>query len=122
MNIKESEHWIQKQYIEWVRIATINHAELDLLFAVPNGEYRPVKVGIKLNNEGVKKGVPDIMFPFPLGEYHGMAIEFKRPGGTISNEQRKYLRSLRDLSKWAVSVCFSADEGINFTKKYLGIG
>lgn len=46
-------------------------------FAIPNGGHRDVRVAKKLKAEGVKPGVPDLMWPIVRGRYHGLFMELK---------------------------------------------
>jgi hypothetical protein len=69
--------------------------ELALLFAVPNGGHRDIRVAAKLKAEGVKAGVPDMCLPVPRGQFHGLWIELKAGKNTASTEQKWWLTELR---------------------------
>ena len=92
---------------------------LKLIFAVPNGGKRPVITGNKLKAEGVRKGIPDIMFPYSCKGFNGLAIEFKHPlTGRVSKEQSDYL-NLLGRNGWLVAICTDADAAIKTVKDYL---
>lgn len=73
-----------------------------MLHAVPNGGDREAWVGAKMKAEGVKKGVPDMFLPIPIGMYAGLVIELKIPkrytekDGGLSEHQMKWLWRMRD--------------------------
>lgn len=51
----------------------------------------------KAKQVGLEKGAPDLFVLEPRGGYHGLAIELKHPGGgTLSPEQKVWIRSLRE--------------------------
>lgn len=60
---------------------------LSLMFAIPNGGERNKIVASRLKAEGVKTGVSDVMLPVPMGGYHGLFIEMKKPGELKSTSQ-----------------------------------
>ena len=49
-----------------------------LWFAVPSGELRHIAVASRLQKEGVKRGVPDILVLEPRAGYHGLLLEMKK--------------------------------------------
>ena len=91
----------------------------DFLHAVPNGGYRNIKTAAILKTEGVKRGVPDVVLPYPCGKYHGLYIEMKRKkGGTLSREQRLWLEYLNSVGYLAV-CCKGFEQASAVIKKYL---
>lgn len=48
-------------------------------------------MAIKMASLGYTKGTPDWLCFEPRGKYHGMLIEFKKPGGVPSSEQLAFL-------------------------------
>jgi hypothetical protein len=114
-----TEHQEQVTVMQWVRLHERIWPDLRMLFAVPNGGARNAITGAHLKAEGVKKGVPDILFPCPVGAYPGLAIEMKRrKGGKVSTEQKEYMNWLREKGWW-VQVCRGADEAIEVLSAYL---
>jgi len=63
------------------------------IFAIPNGGLRNPKVGQKLKQEGVKKGVPDLFIPA-----WNTWVEMKRTkGGSLSPEQQDWIAYLASI-------------------------
>jgi len=55
-----------------------------LIFAIPNGEKRHIATAIKLKEEGVTSGIPDLYIPA-----WKVWIEMKRSkGGKVSKDQK----------------------------------
>lgn len=67
---------------------------------------------------GYLKGTPDVMIFEPRGQYHGLFIELKAPGGRISPEQIKVLGKLSSAG-YATAVCWSTLAAIEELEKYL---
>jgi hypothetical protein len=113
-----SEHQIQSGFFQWVRLAEKTDWRLKLLFAVPNGGLRSAKTAGMLWAEGVRAGVPDIMFPFPAGPFCGLAIEFKRPRKTTSEAQDEYIDLLINAG-WMAVICTDAEAAVRTVQDYL---
>ena len=61
----------------------------DLIYAVPNGDYRDIRTAVKLKAEGVKKGIADLTILWRDGRV--LFLEFKRSkGGVQSDAQRDF--------------------------------
>jgi len=115
-----TEHQIQSAFIEWVRYAEKQDDRLSLIFAVPNGGKRSPITGAIMKREGVKAGVPDIIFPLKTDAFNGLAIEFKTPKkGRTSDAQVDYMALLVKYG-WRVVKCTDAEAAINIVKDYLG--
>jgi hypothetical protein len=131
---KRSEHQEQCAVFDWAELMANQYPELDLMFAIPNGGVRPCNVantpkgafrysveGKKMKQEGVKKGVPDILLPVPKGIYHGLFIEMKRShGGVIREEQDTWLKNLAQQGYFVV-VCKGANAAMKVLKGYLSL-
>ena len=90
-----TENQEQALLFEWAAYNALKYPELKLLFAIPNGGYRPPKTAAILKATGVKAGVPDICLPVARGGYHGLYIELKRlNGGYLSSAQAIWLNNL----------------------------
>lgn len=59
------------------------------VFAVPNGGLRSKSEAARLKWVGVLAGVPDLCLVCPSGRI--CFIEVKRPGGRLSEEQKKFI-------------------------------
>ena len=67
-----------------------------LVFSVPNGGKRGKREAVRLKDEGVLAGIPDLVVAEPRGRFHGLYIEMKRrKGGRVTEEQRDKIRKLR---------------------------
>ena len=109
----------QMLLFEWAEYASITHPELAMMFAIPNGEYRPMRTAHSLHLQGVKAGVPDICLPIPRGGYGALYIELKRKrGGVVSEQQRAWIAALNRVGNKAV-VCKGFDEAKQAIEEYL---
>ena len=94
-----SEHGHQVAFFQWAAtISAIPH--MDMLYAVPNGGERNLKVAANMKAEGVKSGVPDVVWPVPCGRWAGLYLELKKPTvvnhalGGRSDKQVKWHKQL----------------------------
>ena len=93
--IATAEHVEQVRFVNWAKKRSLFDPVYSMLFAIPNGGKRSLRVGAKLKLEGVRAGVPDLMLPVARGGYHGLFIEMKRTeGGGLSKEQKQWKEKL----------------------------
>ena len=118
--IVPTEHEEQVALFQWAAANEGEHEELKLLFAVPNGGYRPMTTAAQLKAEGVRSGVPDCCLPVARGRFHSLWIEMKRKPNRPTEAQEHWISTLRDYGHSAV-VCYGAQEAIDVIKAYLGI-
>ena len=120
--IVPTEHEEQVALFQWAEANEGAVPELALLFAVPNGGYRPMATAAMLREEGVKAGVPDVFLPCRRQRYGGLAIELKRSDHSnhATPAQQEWIERLRAHGYKAV-VCYGAQEAIDTIKAYLGI-
>lgn len=110
----------QVTVVVWARWESCRTPALRWLYAVPNGGHRVRAVAARLQEEGVRPGVPDLVLPVARHGYHGLYIEMKRrKRGTVSKEQTKWLNALRSEG-YRAEVCAGADEAIAVLADYLG--
>lgn len=92
-------------------------------FAVPNGSNKSINQAKLFKAEGLRKGVPDLIFPVPdrQGKHIGLALEMKRPDGRgrVSVEQAEFLAKLQEAG-WATHVARSAEEAWHVIARHLG--
>ncbi len=100
----KSEGRIQAEAYEWFN-NTFTHLR-GLLYHVPNGELRDKITAAKLKAMGVVPGIPDIVFHYRQRTYF---FEFKKPGETISKDQKKIHKQL-DLQRFVVWVVDNLEE------------
>ena len=92
-----------------------------MMFAIPNGGLRNIKVAVKLKAEGVKSGVPDIFLAYPSRGMHGMFIEMKVGRNKPTENQRDYMFSL-SAAGYYCTTCYGADEALAEILWYLEKG
>src|SRR5262249_18679711 len=88
---RELERPHQVALIKWVRTVKNIYSVLRLLYAVPNGGDRNLRVARKLKAEGVLAGVADLCLPAARRGYHGLYLEMKSEEGGATKEQKKFL-------------------------------
>ena len=126
-----TEHQEQVTVMQWAHAMYLIFPEACLMFAIANGGLRPQRLtekkgelrqyspeGKKLRAEGVKAGVPDLLLPVARHGYHGLFIEMKRQGGSMSHEQASWFGFLT-AQGYAVCVCRGADAAIKTISEYL---
>ena len=112
----------QVRLVQWARIRAGQVPELQLLFAVPNGGQRDVRVAARLSGEGVRAGVPDLCLPVPRGVHHGLYIELKRiKGGKVSPAQAWWHQQLRTQG-YRVIVALGWEAAREEIEAYLALG
>ena len=113
-----TEHEEQCAVIEWAAYMRHTYPALVWLFAIPNGGARHKAVAAKLVQEGVKRGVPDLFLPYPVGGWHGLWLEMKRHGGVWRAEQKEFCEYAR-AAGYVYALCWSTDEAIAALTDYL---
>ena len=101
-----------------VRGAEPDWPELRFFAAIPNGGHRARRTAGRLKAEGVRRGVPDYLFPLRRGGFAGLAIELKTTAGRASAEQRAWLDHLR-ANGWHAEVCRGWQEAWAVVRDYL---
>jgi hypothetical protein len=93
----------------------------DLIYHVPNGGHRHVLVAMKLKEQGVVAGIPDLVLTMARGGYFGLYIEFKATppnDAAISPSQYERIRKLNDQGYLAV-VCRGHFDTVEQIRAYL---
>lgn len=117
--MKNEESRAQVAVFQWADLHRNKYPALKMMFAVPNGGKRNVITAVNMKREGAKRGVPDIILLHPSREYHGLAIEMKKDkGGTVSPEQKEWIKNLTDEG-YLARVCRGSFEAIETIKFYL---
>lgn len=110
-----TEHWEQTQLFDWAA----GIPELEVMYAIPNGGHRDIRVAVKLKEEGVKAGVPDICLPVARGGKHGLYIELKRRKyWRVSNDQVRWIEALM-REGYACAVCCGWEMARDVIEDYL---
>ena len=108
----------QAAIFEWAEWNKSRIPELGLLYHVPNGGKRDIKTAMRLKQEGVKAGIPDIVLPVSRGGYHGLYIELKVGKNKPTKEQLKWLESL-EQEGYYTTWCIGSQEAIKTIEEYL---
>lgn len=90
-----SEHDEQTALFNWARLTAVEWPALAWMFAIPNGGERHPLVAVKLRDEGVRAGVPDMFLPAPVAPWHGLFIELKAGRNKTTEQQTEWLAALR---------------------------
>lgn len=103
---------------------------MKLMFAIPNGAAVRRQTdkhgntfsleGMKLKEEGLKSGVPDIFLPVARDQWHGLFIEMKTRFGRVRPEQTQWGYDLSE-QYYRVGICRSWLEARELIKEYLGV-
>lgn len=112
-----TEHEEQCDLIKWFDLTYPQWS--GRLAAVPNASMVPAHVGDKLNQEGRRKGYPDLQLLMWSAGYPGLIIEMKRVrGGTVSAEQKVALAWMAEEG-YRAEVCKGAEAAKAVITEYL---
>lgn len=111
---KSIEHTEQVKLVQRVRAFYPD----TIIAAIPNGGDRTASERVRLHQEGVMAGMPDLCVLEACGGFHGLFIEMKTATGRQSNEQ-KALQLTLNANGYLCVVARSADEGFETIKRYL---
>lgn len=131
-----SEHDEQKALFEWAdrMVAQGRLPELVNMFAIPNGAWtKNQAMAVKLKQEGLKKGVPDIFLAVTVSQiskadenkiahylhFSGLFIEMKFGTNKLSADQKEWYSRLVGAEYWYV-ICYSWIEAAREIIEYLG--
>jgi len=115
-----TEHAEQAALIDWCAGQAPRIPELGLLYAIPNGGARDVRVAVQLKAEGVQAGIPDLHLPVARGGWHSLYLELKRTrGGRVEPEQAAWHAALLAQGN-DVRVCRGWVEAATVLLIYLG--
>ncbi|GFM73757.1 hypothetical protein PSCICL_47490 [Pseudomonas cichorii] len=92
-----------------------------LIYHVPNGGHRHKLVAVKLKEQGVRAGVPDLVLPMARGGYFGLYIEFKATApndAAVSASQYAWIRQLNEQGYLAI-VCRGHFDAMEQIRAYL---
>lgn len=92
---------------------------LELMFAIPNGGERNIRVAAQLKAEGVKAGVLDIFLPVPCKGFHGLFIEMKVGKNKPTDAQTAFATSMV-RNGYKCVLCYSWIEARTQILQYLG--
>ncbi len=93
-HLSHPEHQLQVVCVRWFNLQYSKYR--GLLFAVPNGAMlngnrnQRMLAGKRLRDEGMVKGVADLLLLVPNSSYHGLCVEMKAARGVQKEEQRHW--------------------------------
>ena len=119
--VSEYEH--QKSFIDYIRAAYPKYEKLTRLslngIPLPRSSFGMIIAMAK--KAGMVKSESDLFIAVPANGYHGLFIEMKKPGGVLSDEQRKYLDTVASMG-YAAHACYSDKEAIRVFENYINNG
>ena len=89
-----------------------------IIAAIPNGGDRTASERVRLHQEGVLAGMPDLCVLEAAGGFYGPFVEMKTATGQQSKEQ-KVLQLQLNANGYLCTVARSATEGFEIIKEYL---
>ena len=107
---------LQQSCVAWFRLQYPRFASV--LFAIPNGGARNGFEAAIMKMEGVTPGVCDLFLSVPMGNYAGFYIELKIKPNTPSEDQVKFIESVRSLG-YKASVIYDIDTFIEAIRSYM---
>ena len=109
----------QESLFEWIEYNAGKYPEASLCYHIANGGRRDKAEAAHLKSQGVKAGVPDLCLPVARGQFHGLYIELKRrQGGIISDDQKRWIKTLREQG-YVAEVCRGWEQAAEMITKYL---
>jgi hypothetical protein len=110
-----SEHLEQSRFFAVLR--RLKQPWAKYAFAIPNGFLDSKSKRIRAWREGMLSGTPDVFVPLPSKGFHGLFIEFKAQGGTLSMAQKEFLAYARSTG-YKAEVVFSLRQALEVLKDY----
>jgi hypothetical protein len=117
---RDEEHEHQSTFFDILRLNERTFPALAFVFAIPNAALRSKKERVRVLQEGLKAGAPDVCIPIPRHGFHGAWIENKSSIGKVNPNQKAFLEFLTGAG-YKTTVCRSVDEQIAFIEWYLEI-
>ena len=113
-----SEDVEQMQVLNYCRMMSGAHPELELVYHIPNEGKRSKTAAAVQMRIGLKAGVPDLCLPVARQGFHGLYIEMKSLTGRLSAKQRNWLDRLAEQG-YKTAVCYGAEEAIAVIADYI---
>lgn len=118
MTYSEDQHQIN--VIKWTQQPAVRERwpELKLLYHIPNERKCDPRQGKKLRLMGVRRGVPDLHLPVPRGRYHGLYIEMKTESGSMTEDQKWWMKELKGQGN-AYALCHGWEVATRILEWYM---
>ena len=118
MNIKRKRQSIEhKEQVRLVQRVRAFYPD-EVFAAIPNGGDRTASERLRLYEEGVLAGMPDLCLLRPSKGFAGLFVEMKTDTGTVSKEQAGVAARL-NAAGYLCLVARSSDEGFKIVEEYL---
>jgi hypothetical protein len=121
----QTEYEIQRDIFSWAAQMEHKYPELKWLNGSLNGVRLSIGYAVKMKRIGMKRGFPDINLPVnrrgfnrTLNTYFGLYIELKTEKGTVSKEQKEWIKHLQSQGYFAC-VCKGKEAAIRIITHYL---
>lgn len=88
------------------------------VFHIPNEGKKSYAAANVLKNMGLRRGVPDLFVPVPVGRHHGLFIEMKFGKNKTTAEQDKWLELL-NRQGYIATVCWGFQEAKQEIQDYM---
>ena len=111
---KSIEHTEQVKLVQRVRAFYPD----TIIASIPNGGDRTASERVRLHQEGVLAGMPDLCILEAKNGFHGLFVEMKTATGQQSKEQKALQLQLNNRG-YLCTVARSAAEGFEIIKGYL---
>ena len=116
----KSEGWHQVKLFAYIaEQAALGDDRYRNVFAIPMGGMRDAITGARLKAEGARAGVPDIFVAVPAQGKHGLFIEMKKDGGTLSKKQEIWRERLL-AAGYGFAVAYGYEDAIGLLTTYFG--
>lgn len=109
------------KFNEMTKILAVEMPDADKWFHPPNGGARDAIVGAKLKRMGVRKGIPDVLFLQPRGEYTFFVGDMKWGKNRLTAEQKAWFEMFSQSGAFC-TVAYSAGEMYDQFVAYLRMG
>lgn len=100
---------------------------LEWFHAIHNQGHGDKVRGANAKAEGVRKGVADTFLPYPVGGWHGLYIEMKKPTerpkregskGGVSDEQAQFGEYAKNVG-YGFMVCYGWEHAVSTLRSYI---
>lgn len=116
--MKRDEHHLQRLFIQWLDLQLTARPELALGYGIPNQRGLDPLGAVLRYREGLRSGVADWCLPLAHGDFHGLYIEFKDPGGQPSTTQAPWLQAAHH-ARYRTCVAEDLDFACDVLNDYL---
>lgn len=110
---------LQRSLFDEIDLRANQDSRWRFIFHVPNGGARTPRTAAILKGQGVRAGVPDLLWLLPACGYNGLAMELKVGKGKPSAAQSEWLQWLSDRNYFVCVVYDDPGEAVEILKRYL---